>query len=150
MNNLATVQPFNRPRRVKLGRLFVNGRQGDCWRYAAKEAQAWMGTGSPRPMLRVVHGVVGPLWCGHAWIERGGYAYDWQTLAIAEYEGHPLPLVEFYGVREVRKVKVYTPRQVARLMCKTEHWGPWEAATAYPHLTAEAASRCFAFDEAER
>jgi hypothetical protein len=44
---------------------------------------------SPRPALRVVHGMVDG-GREHAWVERGGFAYDWQMMA---HERHAVALL---------------------------------------------------------
>ncbi len=123
----APPQPFKRPRRFDVARAIASGRklrQGDCYRYATQEAIEYAAAKSPRPALRVVHGILeGRI--AHAWVERGGFAYDWQTLALVGQEGRPLPLAEFYKSRKARKIKVYTARQAIDWMVKTGHGGPW-------------------------
>ncbi len=124
----AGPRPIRRPPRHDVARAAASGSRlgpGDCYRYATREALEYAAAKSPRPALRVVHGILEGR-TPHAWVERGGFAYDWQTLALVGQEGRPIPVAEFYESRKARKIKVYTARQAIDWMVKTGHGGPWE------------------------
>jgi len=145
------VQPYKRPRRVPLFRkgepVFV---RGNCYPYACHEALAYLEAGSPRPGLRVVHGTVGII--EHAWIERGGYAYDWQMFADDGAAAQPLPIAEYYERKQARAEKRYTAKQVLAKL-DTGRYGPWHASVAkyegIPGMTPEAIARLVRFQRAE-
>ena len=75
----------------------------------------------------LVHGTVAVSANGartdHAWIERGGFAYDWQTLARG---GEPVALADFYRTRGAEASTRYTATRPADAMGQHGHYGPWE------------------------
>lgn len=120
------ITVYRRPRRM--GRTqresaFFHGRHGKCFQYAWGEAMAYIEAGSPSPAMHVVHGTVGN-GIGHAWIERGGFAYDWQTFALDE--GQPLPIAAFYAAKEARVAHVYEADEVRVMSLRYRHFGPWD------------------------
>ncbi len=126
----AGPRPFRRPRAITPARLVAwrkrrNENQGRCYEYAFSEAEKFIDAGSPRPTLRVVHGLVDggrP----HAWVERGGGAYDWQMLAAASGPRQPVPIAVFYDRHRPRETTVYTAREVMRIALRAKHYGPWK------------------------
>jgi hypothetical protein len=128
-------EPFKRPRyrspaarTAALAKFWAAGPVGDCYRYAIFEAAEYIGAKRPRPALRLVHGTVWnallELDVNHAWVERGGFAYDWQTFALNR-DGVPLALATFYKKHRAKVSKVYTASQALKML-KHGHYGPWE------------------------
>jgi hypothetical protein len=119
MTKLDEVKPFYRPRRP---RRWVPGK---CYEYATKEALAYCEAGKPLPALVVIHGLYSPRGSPveHAWIERGGFAYDWQTLVMG---GKPLPLAVFHEANRTRVHTRYDVSDVIRLALEKKHSGPWD------------------------
>ena len=145
---MAPIQPFMRPRQPR------TAMRGDCYRYASNELLRWTSAGEPGPTMRMVHGTI--LWSAsdrrieHAWIERGGYAYDWQTFALAR---RPVWLVaDFYEQKGAQAERRYTAKQAAAKAFSTGHHGPWHASAAKYEgwgMTPEAIAHVLAFDRAE-
>ncbi len=125
MSTTTPVVPFKKPRKVDAVKRMAAGRLGDCYAYAFNEALRYIDAGEPAPPLVVVHGTVrgaqGPI--EHAWIERGGYAYDWQMFAVNG--GAPVLLADFYRAREPRDVARYEATEAALAAAKHNHHGPW-------------------------
>lgn len=122
------VEPFVRPRRLSnkvLAERVLRGQRGDCYRYAWREAMAYRDAGSPEPVLRVLHGEVATAafgYVGHAWLERGGFAYDWQTLALGE---NPVPVAEFEALRRPRNVIPYAVNELVTASMANGTCGPF-------------------------
>jgi hypothetical protein len=115
-----TIAPLYRPR-PRAWRL------GRCFEYASHEATRYLVAGSPEPALTIVHGTHrGGI--AHAWLERGGFAYDWQMVAVRKVD--PLPVDRFYAEHEVRSEVRYHAREVCLNMAKHGHHGPWNAGPA--------------------
>lgn len=100
---------------------------GDCYRFAYREALRWFAAGGPLPPMVIVHGtVIDPLdghSFQHAWVERGGDAYDWQTIIVQKK--NPMPIDRFYEIWKPRDKTVYAPKDIVRNTLKHEHYGPW-------------------------
>ena len=83
---------------------------GQCVPYAVAEAQAHLAAGCPPPRMVIVEGKVYNHFARqhipHMWIERGGYAYDWQTFAL---DGGSIPTVAEFIAR-------YDPRTNVRFV----------------------------------
>lgn len=124
-----SIEPFYRPRRLGVRavvRRFQRGQAGDCFAYAVREILAWSDAGEPAPPMRVAHGTarIGRALVAHAWIERGGFAYDWQRLALTDLGA--LPLSVFYVLRAAVAVATYDAAGVAAHVLRAKHHGPWE------------------------
>ena len=90
--------------------------------------------------VKVVHGLVNPATgtkrdeyrtapiYQHAWVEKDGSVYDWQTLELrmGKYAGKVWPQIEFYQVFVPSFVKKYTPELALQKMWDTGTKGPWE------------------------
>ena len=120
------IAPFKRPR-VSAGvwSILRDGsvERGHCYRYAFNETLAYLESKSPRPALRVVHGLVDGV-IGHAWIERGGFAYDWQMMA-RDRAGQPIPIADYHARYKPHATTSYTGKQVISMVLSTNHLGPW-------------------------
>ena len=119
------IEPFYRPRRLTEKaqlRRYKTGRSGDCYAYAFREIMAWCEAGKPAPTMAVVHGTIDGH--GHAWIERGGFAYDWQTFALRGSE--PMPLAVFYERFEPEERTTYNAQDIAANVLRESHHGPWK------------------------
>lgn len=77
---------------------------GECYSYAYARVRADGGT--------LVHATVRDPWSGkkygHAWVEDGGYVYDWQT-SVGLGTGKPRTYAAFYSL--------YQPEQLRRGRC---------------------------------
>ena len=117
--------PFRRPRLLSEAarvQRMQRGNRGLCFEFAWKEAAWYAGAKYPRPALTVMHGLVqGGI--EHAWIERGGWAYDWQAFAIHGWG--PVPIAEFYARNAPTNVVRYTARRAMAAVSRTHHSGPW-------------------------
>lgn len=95
-------------------------KQGDCFRWALWDAVRNGGN--------LVHGwvqhIIGTELIAHAWTERDGLVYDWQSCEYSEVG--PTPLDKFYQQRKPTGLAVYpgTPKLVGRAHRKG-HYGPW-------------------------
>lgn len=125
---VGSVEPFRRPRRLtekSMIRRYEARRAGDCYAYAVREIQAWSDAGSPAPQMVVVHGIVaGAARIDHAWVERGGFAYDWQDLAVHGLK--PTPVAAFRARKEAVPRETYDAASVAKNVLQKGHYGPWE------------------------
>jgi hypothetical protein len=105
----AAIEPIVRPRRLGRVELFLRAifGRGLCVSYALKELRAWDRAGRPGPEMRLVLGEVrgfaAPV--EHAWIERGGFAYCWSTLAVHGLQ--PLPEHEYLRRMAARRTAVF-------------------------------------------
>ncbi len=124
---------------------------GKCREYALGEAHAHVRAGSPAPELRVLHGrTSGHL--EHAWIERGGVAYDWQ--GFRHYgEKEPLPIAEFRTKRKAEEVPMLDgsgPSLSAEEALHHVTPAKWDGLILDPPLCDEVADRKATFDEMVR
>jgi len=55
----------------------------------------------------------------HAWIEIGDVVIDTESGWIGRRE-------EYYGLGEVREVRLYELDEMVKKVLKSRHWGPWE------------------------
>lgn len=104
---------------------------GDCFRWAVQDAAEQGGT--------VVHGVVTepssspPHRYEHAWVERGGTVFDWQTMEAqhgGKYRGKGYPLDVFYELYTPEGVVKYTAGEAVGEAARTGHYGPWDPGVA--------------------
>jgi len=104
---------------------------GDCYRYVFKMAIDYLKHGSPSPPMIIMHGWVrhpsGMLLAGqdyeHAWVERGGLVYDWQTI---EYKHQaPMTVEAFYAKYQPHHVDTFTPIGLMRWTARYDHYGPF-------------------------
>src|SRR5271166_4129440 len=104
---------------------------GDCYRFAFRMALDYLRQGSPPPPMTIMHGWVrhppGTILAGqnyaHAWVERGGLVYDWQTI---EYKHQPPMTVEaFYAKYQPEHVDTFTPEGLIRWAARADHYGPF-------------------------
>ena len=59
----------------------------------------------------------------HAWIEKGGKVYDWQTAEVRKTG--PLPVADFYKRWKPQDVKSYTADEARGQAARARHYGPW-------------------------
>jgi hypothetical protein len=78
------------------------------------------------PGWTLVHATVlgnaGPaegIWFAHAWAERDGRAFDTEKEIEVSAE-------RYRDAANATDVSCYSDHEAAVLMCKTEHWGPWD------------------------
>jgi hypothetical protein len=92
---------------------------GDCFRFAVRQAARHVGT--------VVHARVKDPWSGkrfvHAWFERDGKVYDWQTIEMRQQP--PLTVEAFYRLWKPTRVVCYSDREAVRRAFTARHYGPW-------------------------
>mgnify|MGYP001608771103 FL=1 len=92
---------------------------GDCFGYAAM-------TAIKNNRGVVVHALVRP-WgkkYHHAWLERRGKVYDWQTMTLGNKK--PVPVATFYRIYTPTSIIRYTALQAAKNVLKYQHMGPWD------------------------
>lgn len=74
------------------------------------------------------HGIVTHPWDGndfpHAWVEKDGKIYDWQTAEVRKTE--PVPIADFYGWWKPADVKSYTADEAKARRVRTRLYGPWD------------------------
>jgi len=103
---------------------------GDCYRYAFRTAVDYLKHNSPPPLMVIAHGWArhpsGPLEgqdYAHAWAERGGLVYDWQTI---EHKRQPPMTVEaFYAKYQPHHIDTFTPIGLMRWTARYDHYGPF-------------------------
>ena len=135
------IRPFNFPRRLTATALlarFQRRQMGDCYQYAFNEFMAWAAAGKPAPVMRVLHGTVAG-GIEHAWIERGGFAYDWQGLAV--HGRDPEPVAAFYERARPDQCAVYSIEEFFAAMSREGHKGPWPVAEPKPKPKARAKTK---------
>ena len=94
---------------------------GDCFRWAYKNVIAQGGT--------LVHGTVIHPWTKkpfkHAWVERDGYAYDWQTIVMRQQP--PMTLRAFSKIWQPSEQARYSASKAANALLLHKHFGPWDS-----------------------
>ena len=92
---------------------------GECFGYAYQFATRRGGT--------LKHGTVTHPWDGtefpHAWVEKGGKIYDWQTAEVRKTE--PMLSADFYKHWKPRDVRSYTTDEARIQVLRAKHYGPW-------------------------
>lgn len=77
----------------------------------------------------IKHGEVRDPWDGHyfahAWVQRGGKVYDWQTVVARQVA--PITQREWYELWKPRNMVKYTQEQALILSLRTGNSGPWTA-----------------------
>jgi len=58
----------------------------------------------------------------HAWIEKDGRIYDWQTEQAGK---QPMRYFKWYALMKPKDMKRYTAKEVVQKCFKTKHQGPW-------------------------
>lgn len=78
------------------------------------------------PEAILVHGTVEDPWDHHnyvhAWVERDGCVYDWQSDARGQ---EPRSVANFYATFKPSQVTRYTREQAVLAMLRAQHYGPW-------------------------
>lgn len=73
------------------------------------------------------HGTVTHPWDGnafpHAWVEKNGKIYDWQTAKVRKTG--PVPVADFYKWWKPADVKIYTADEARGQAARARHYGPW-------------------------
>ena len=120
----------------------TSGAMGLCYEWAYREV---IGDKSGESVL--VHGTVNepfarpPKAYTHAWVERDGTVYDWQTMVAhhgGKFMGQGYPRDVFYDLYKPKKIKTYTADEARTAMLSSPkargkfHYGPWGAATRNP------------------
>jgi len=104
---------------------------GDCFRWAVMDAAEHGGT--------VVHAVVTephsrpPARFEHAWVERDGRVYDWQTMTQGHggvHRGQGYPVDDFYELWRPEHVHRYSAGEAVGLVSRRRHYGPWSEEVA--------------------
>jgi hypothetical protein len=73
----------------------------------------------------------------HAWVERGGTVYDWQTMVAGhggKYRGIGYPVAVFYDLYKPTDVTRYTTDEALTAFARSrggresglQHYGPWK------------------------
>jgi hypothetical protein len=74
------------------------------------------------------HGMVTHPWdkndFWHAWVEKDGKIYDWQTAEVRKTE--PASVSDFYAWWKPRDVTSYTAAEAQKHAHKSKHYGPWD------------------------
>jgi len=99
-------------------------KQGDCFRWALWDA---IHNGGNLVHGWIIHPFFGTELMAHAWVERDGFVYDWQSCEYSQED--PLPLTEFYELRKPVGLAVYpgSPKLLGRAH-REGHYGPWHQA----------------------
>ena len=61
----------------------------------------------------------------HAWVEKDGKVYDWQTAEVRRTGPGPLPVADFYKWWKPQDVKIYTADEARGQAARAGHYGPW-------------------------
>jgi hypothetical protein len=119
------IKPFARGRRRSAGEV-AKGIRGHCYDFAARDVLAWAEAGRPEPAPMLVHGIArsSGVPYDHAWIERGGFAYDWQL--VVEAKGHPMLVDEYRRVHGSEDRARFTAEEAVAKILSVGHYGPWE------------------------
>ena len=92
---------------------------GDCFRYASQLATSKGGI--------LKQGLVTHPWdkntFPHAWVEKGGKVYDWQTIKLRKAK--PMKIADWYKLWNPHDVNSFTADEARVAMLKTKHYGPW-------------------------
>ena len=92
---------------------------GECFMYAYQFAKREGGT---LKHARVTHPwEKNDFW--HAWVEKGGKVYDWQTAETRKTD--PVSVSDFYTWWKPRDVKSYTMDEARKQSARSKHYGPW-------------------------
>jgi len=63
---------------------------------------------------------------GHAWLEKDGLVFDYTNSKIIENVPKELYYILGAVIEAPGKYARYTEREINKMVCKYEHWGPWE------------------------
>lgn len=100
---------------------------GECFPYAYRLQKEKGGT--------LVHGTVTDPWkkksYPHAWIEKGGKIYDWQTQESRKE--NPLTVQEFKELYNPKDTIEFTKDDALFAIAHTHHYGPWIKEDTIPH-----------------
>jgi len=97
---------------------------GECFSYAYQFVTKQGGV--------LKHGTVTHPWdkndFPHAWVEKDGKVYDWQTAEVRKTG--PLPVTDFYKWWKPHDVKIYTADEARVQAARAKHrrldaYGPW-------------------------
>ena len=106
---------------------------GECYRWAYRQVRKSGGV--------LVHGLVSPTFndssYSHAWIERAGKVYDWQTMVAhhgGKWKGKGYPLKVFRELYRPTKMTKYNADAALTAVAASRggrrggglHYGPWE------------------------
>ncbi len=105
---------------------------GECYDYVFK--MTLKGIVEDDKDFKIIHATVEepfaqpPRSYTHAWIEREGRVYDWQTMVVgtSKFAGEGWPKDLFYDTFKPRETREYTPKQIVEYTDKFGHTGPWE------------------------
>jgi hypothetical protein len=93
---------------------------GECFSYAYQFVTRRGGV--------LKHGTVTHPWdktrFPHAWVEKDGKIYDWQTTEVRKAD--PLPEAAFKKLWKPQNVRSYTADEARAQALRTKHYGPWE------------------------
>ena len=113
---------------------------GDCY-----EANGMAFRDNSSPTARLIHADITPriggmkgITYGHAWIQDGDKLVDHTTIGTdvmdlikgfddvpEEFAGKVSSKSIFYGIADPKNIKSYDLKQMATMITKHEHWGPW-------------------------
>jgi len=92
---------------------------GECFPYAYRFQKQKGGT--------LVHGIVTDPWkkksYPHAWVEKSGRVYDWQTQHTRK--DNPLKVSEFKEIWNPKKMVTFDKDEAMFAFAHTMHYGPW-------------------------
>jgi hypothetical protein len=61
--------------------------------------------------------------CGHAWVEKGGYVFDWSN---GKQVAVPRPLYYTAGTIDPDECHYYTREEAIHMALMVQHYGPWD------------------------
>lgn len=105
---------------------------GECFSYVFKDALDRKIKGLNDSVY--VHAVVNDPYniegkkYSHAWVERGGKVYDWQTmeLGMSKFAGVGWDKEVFYDLYNPEDIQEYTAKEIIKKSHEVGHVGPWE------------------------
>jgi predicted transcriptional regulator len=109
---------------------------GECFSYAWKKVAS-------DPESKLIHGTVTDPWSGksypHAWVEKDGIVYDWQTMEVgtSKYGKKGWPVKEFYEAFTPTNVRAYTHSEALQKGVAEKQYGPWDTDAPEVQTSAE-------------
>lgn len=93
---------------------------GECFPFAYREVRK-------HPKAILVHATVVHPWDSHefphAWVERGGKAYDWQMTHVRHQA--LMPIADYYEMWKPKDVQRFTQDEATLAAARNRHYGPW-------------------------
>ena len=118
-------------RSIKIARILIIAETiacGECFPYAYRFQKEKGGT--------LIHGTVTDPWkkksYPHAWIEKNGKIYDWQTQATRK--DNPLTSKEFKELYNPKDTVEFNKYDAMFAFAHTKHYGPWIKQDSIPKI----------------